>query len=248
MSHLEYNPLIKRGLDLVGDGNSDTGFVPIVVSGNITAANDTSYTVVATSTITDPSPVEGKGYDVLVVNGTAMIGGFAYSISGTTIKRRFHSGSWVSFKYFSQGNSTIVTLIGDVSTTDSTNGAPIITFPMTVNKSYIVRGRLSISSGAAGSKFGTVYPSGTNPYYIIFGRTTNNQSFSTSGHTLTSGTFNAGVLNNVTGGSATGWGLLEGEVQCGATAGNLQITFAPVAPGQTSSILSLGTYIEIIEK
>lgn len=99
MSKLEYNPLIKRGFDLVGGSSSDTGFVPIVVSGNITAANDTNYTNVANAIYTDPSPVEGKGYDVLLVNGTATIGGFAYSLVGTTIKRRYHSGSWLSEEY-----------------------------------------------------------------------------------------------------------------------------------------------------
>jgi hypothetical protein len=77
-----------------------------VVSGNITAANDTDYTVIATATITDPSPVAGKGFSVLVRNGTATVGGTAYSVAGTLIFRIFHSGSWANYAIVS--GSTLV--------------------------------------------------------------------------------------------------------------------------------------------
>jgi lysophospholipase L1-like esterase len=65
-----------------------------VVSANTTAANDERLNVVASATITDPSPVEGKGYVVAVVNGTATVNGTGYSTAGTIIERVFHSGSW----------------------------------------------------------------------------------------------------------------------------------------------------------
>jgi hypothetical protein len=68
----------------------------VVVSTNQTAVNDGSYTVVANSTFTDPSPVEGKGYRVFVRNGTATINSVAYT-EGTTILRLFHSGAWTSY-------------------------------------------------------------------------------------------------------------------------------------------------------
>jgi hypothetical protein len=68
----------------------------VVVSTNQTAVNDGSYTVVANSTFTDPSPLEGKGYRVFVRNGTATINAVAYT-EGTTIFRVFHSGAWVSY-------------------------------------------------------------------------------------------------------------------------------------------------------
>jgi hypothetical protein len=68
----------------------------VVVSNNQTAVNDANYTVVANSTFTDPSPVEGKGYRVFVRNGTATINAVAYTV-GTSILRLFHSGSWVSY-------------------------------------------------------------------------------------------------------------------------------------------------------
>jgi hypothetical protein len=75
---------------------SDLQSKAVVVSTNQTAVNDGSYTVVANSTFTDPSPIEGKGYRVFVRNGTATINSVGYT-EGTTILRLFYSGSWVSY-------------------------------------------------------------------------------------------------------------------------------------------------------
>jgi len=83
-----------------------------VVSSNTTAANDQAYHVVANATITDPTPAEGKGYMVLVRNGTATVGGTEYGIAGTQIYRIFHSGAWASYAN--------VPAIKIVETTDST--------------------------------------------------------------------------------------------------------------------------------
>ena len=69
----------------------------IVVSSNTTAVNDAVYTVVASATFTDPSPVEGKGFTVFIRNGTGTVGGTGYSIAGTKITRIFHSGSWANY-------------------------------------------------------------------------------------------------------------------------------------------------------
>jgi hypothetical protein len=52
--------------------------------------------------VTDPTPVEGKGFEVLVVNGTATVGGTAYNVVGTVIKRVFHSGAWSNRVYITQ--------------------------------------------------------------------------------------------------------------------------------------------------
>ena len=68
-----------------------------VVSSNQTAVNDGVYTVVASATFTDPSPTEGKGFSVLVRNGTATVGGTAYATAGTFIRRVFHSGAWANY-------------------------------------------------------------------------------------------------------------------------------------------------------
>jgi hypothetical protein len=73
-----------------------------VVSTNTTAANDTDYTLVASATFTDPTPDEGKGYSVLVRNGTANIGGSTYNTVGQLIWRVYHSGSWATYQLVTQ--------------------------------------------------------------------------------------------------------------------------------------------------
>jgi hypothetical protein len=90
---------------------------PIVVSANQTAENDRVYHVVANATFTDPTGVNGKGYEVFVRNGTATINSVAYT-EGTTILRLFHSGAWVSYLGGGSQNLQQVTDIGN----DTTNG------------------------------------------------------------------------------------------------------------------------------
>lgn len=90
-----------------------------VKSSSFTAANGTSYAVTASATVTDPSPVEGKGYNVLVVAGTTTIGGIDYSTAGTVIERVYHSGTWRSSKY-TDSASISATDISDSSATGRT--------------------------------------------------------------------------------------------------------------------------------
>ena len=80
-----------------------------VVSGNLTAVNDTFYINVASATYTDPTPVEGKGFTVLVRNGTATIGGTGYSTAGRLIYRVFHSGAWANYDIGIQDLSSYLT-------------------------------------------------------------------------------------------------------------------------------------------
>lgn len=69
---------------------------PIVVSSNTTAENNKVYHVIANATFTDPTPVEGRGYFVVVrFASSCVLGGNSY-ISGETIHRIFHSGSWLN--------------------------------------------------------------------------------------------------------------------------------------------------------
>jgi len=79
--------------------SSSGGSEPIVVetATYTPSLNDTLHTVV-TTTITDPSPQEGRGYVTKVVNGTTTIGGVDYT-EGNVITRFFHSGSWRSKLY-----------------------------------------------------------------------------------------------------------------------------------------------------
>ena len=70
-----------------------------VISSNKTAVLDEFYTVNSTCTFTDPTPSEGKGYTVFVINGTVTVGGVAYSTAGTKIERVYYSGAWANYVY-----------------------------------------------------------------------------------------------------------------------------------------------------
>jgi hypothetical protein len=71
---------------------------PSVISGNWTARVNETIHVTATATISDPaSPVQGRGFTVVVRNGTATVGGVAYATAGTIIRRIYHSGAYVNF-------------------------------------------------------------------------------------------------------------------------------------------------------
>jgi len=78
-----------------------SGGAAFVKSANFTAANDAMYHTVATCTVTDPAPAEGKGFEVFVRNGTATVGAVAYSRAGTRILRVFHSGAWANYPVYS---------------------------------------------------------------------------------------------------------------------------------------------------
>jgi hypothetical protein len=98
------------------DGTFD--LIAIVVNANKTAENDGNYSVVANATFTDPTPVEGKGYEVTVINGTATIGGVGYTV-GQKVFRHFHSGSWRTFVYFDDLENGCIPLSG------TTTGNPL---------------------------------------------------------------------------------------------------------------------------
>lgn len=91
--------VVSEFLGNKGTGGSGGDFQDkaTVVSSNTTAANDGVYHVVASATFTDPSPTEGKGYTVIVRNGTATVGGTGYAVAGIQIRRIYHSGAWANY-------------------------------------------------------------------------------------------------------------------------------------------------------
>jgi hypothetical protein len=95
-------PTVKAVVDEISKTWSST-----LVSASLTASNNTQYIVVASATFTDPSPVEGKGFNVYIRNGTATIGGVAYSSVGSVVWRVYHSGAWAT--YTETPNITITT-------------------------------------------------------------------------------------------------------------------------------------------
>jgi len=77
---------------------ADSALQPAEVkSSNFTASNNGLYVVVASATVTDPSPTEGKGYTVVVRNGTATVGSTGYSTAGSQVRRIYHSGAWETY-------------------------------------------------------------------------------------------------------------------------------------------------------
>ena len=110
---LSHNPTANRAIafpnsagtlaltsDITGtNSGTNTGDKnPVVKDANFTAEIDEIYHVTANLTVTDPvSPTEGKGFAVFVRNGTATIGGTAYSTAGTTVRRVYHSGSYSNY-------------------------------------------------------------------------------------------------------------------------------------------------------
>jgi hypothetical protein len=80
---------------------------PIVQNGNVTAEKDAVYHNVGNSVYTDPTvPAEGRGYTVVVVNGTATVNGVGYAVAGTVIRRMWHSGAWQTARvYLPHGKS-----------------------------------------------------------------------------------------------------------------------------------------------
>lgn len=73
--------------------NLDVPAKPIPVTANTTASFGETYEVFASATFTDPTPQEG-GYTVRIRNGTATIGGTAYTEG--ELWRVWHSGAWTT--------------------------------------------------------------------------------------------------------------------------------------------------------
>ena len=113
-----------------------------IISSNETAKNDRNYSVVANATFTDPTPAEGKGYIVTVINGTATIGGVGYTV-GQKVFRHYHSGSWRSFVYNDDLENGCIPLSGTTEGNEVTGNVEfrpeILDFKnpaITTNKTY----------------------------------------------------------------------------------------------------------------
>ena len=85
---------------------------PITVSGSTTATINRTHIVVATATLTDPSPAEARGFEVIVRNGTATVGGTAYA-AGLKIRRYYHSGAWANAVEPSWGGTPTATRLAE---------------------------------------------------------------------------------------------------------------------------------------
>ena len=116
-----------------GGDSSEFQTKRIVVSASQTAVNDEAYTLVATSTFTDPTPVEAKCFTVFVRNGTATVGGTAYSVVGTIIKRTYHSGAWANYIYYKDSATVNIASASTTDLTPAANGTAHITGSTTID-------------------------------------------------------------------------------------------------------------------
>lgn len=72
-------------------------FNPILIASNVTAQNGTRYNVTASSIFTDPTGVEGLGYEIRILAGTATVGSVGYSTIGATLNRIYFGGVWTTY-------------------------------------------------------------------------------------------------------------------------------------------------------
>lgn len=65
-------------------------------SSDFTAALNGRYLVTNSCTVTDPTPSQGKVFSVLLRSGTVVVGGVSYTLVGTLLYRKCHSGVWTT--------------------------------------------------------------------------------------------------------------------------------------------------------
>lgn len=106
--------------------------VDILVTSNIIAENDCSYSIVSSSIFTDPSPVTGKGYTVILNTiQTATVGGIAYGgITGQVLKRYYNGSIWVTRSYYSN-TANLAIYESLVNKTSSYTLSSLTTYPNT---------------------------------------------------------------------------------------------------------------------
>ena len=131
--------------------------IPIVVNANITAENNKVYHVIANATFTDPTPVEGRGYVVIVRNGSATIGGSVYPTT-RIIYRIYQGGGWQNYEY-RDAISNINTFVPQTRTINGLDLSANRTFTTadiadSVNKRYVTDANLTLLGNTSGTNTG----------------------------------------------------------------------------------------------
>jgi hypothetical protein len=100
--------------------------------------------------------------------------------------------------------------------------------------------------GANGTRIGITIPTGASIFITGFGTNVPAASNSLMSFINASG----GTFQNIyiTGGNTTnGMCIINGEIEIGATAGDVQLTFSSVQSGQTSTVFQLGSHLQLEE-
>jgi hypothetical protein len=121
---------------------------PKIVTTSITAELDGVYHGTAAATYTDPTPADGRGFVVRVVNGTQTVGGTAYTAEGTVIFREYHSGAWRNRVLFGGADAAGVrTNIGLPPATEAEMRAGTVTDPRAMSPQRVAQAALEMSVG-----------------------------------------------------------------------------------------------------
>lgn len=148
-------------------------------------------------------------------------------------------------------NSILVTRIFIASDQTTTSNAAanitgLVTATLAANKTYIVRGIISVNSSAGaagGTRIGATLPTGATSIIFISGRgnsTTMTQEASVDGALQTT------ASNRIA--AASSDLIVSGNITTSSTAGTVQFRFASGTNGQSNSVIAARTYIEIFEK
>lgn len=142
--------------------------------------------------------------------------------------------------------STIKKPTADVTTTIATETVVTdLTFPVAINTTYVIRGRVSVGcNNTGGVSLGTKFPTGSTLVGNGVGRAANNTSLVNVGFS-TSGVLSTVYLNTVS--SQAGFAFIDIVLTTGSTSGNFDLIFASGTAGQTSTLIAAGTYLEYIK-
>jgi hypothetical protein len=215
-----------------------TGILWVPVNTSLTAANKTFYVNIANATYTDPTGVDGEGFEVVVEAGTATIGGVGYSVRGTRIVRVFDSSVWTSYVYSPDKDSFAVLASSFDTTSDSLVNATGLSLPVQANSLYRFEFEARIGcSGTGGLRLSWDIPSGALLNGATTGRTSAVAAGAWQGLTFPAANETTTFANAASGAAAF---ILSGHLRVGSTAGNIVTQIRSITAGQTSTIDDLG--------
>jgi hypothetical protein len=139
-------------------------------------------------------------------------------------------------------------IASDQTTTSNAaaNITGLVTATLDANKTYIVRGVISVTSavGATGGiKIGATLPTGATSIIFLSGR---GSSTTMTQEASIDGALQPTASNRIS--AAASDLIVSGNITTSSTAGTVQFRFASGTNGQSNSVIAARTYIEIFEK
>lgn len=126
--------------------------IPIVRTGNFTPAINSINHVTANATVTNPTGVEGLGYEIEVLAGNCTLSNGQSFAGGAKISAKFVSGSWLFTTYMPNGRIDVVpTASGTISTSILWNGKIV----RILNGAFTINVQVNHNIDCSGIKIGT---------------------------------------------------------------------------------------------